>query len=706
MKEFIKKNNKHIVIILLIALSGTLTCLLYRASVIRTAQAVRDLGLSIAFYFCSFVKIETPVTVTEFPDMDILKYLPYDFDEILRRLREMWSVFFDGNCFKTYLANVIDSLYNFSLIAMLLIPLILILRIVIVKALLTSNKKAHWEKSKPLIRFESKTLPRLVKIKNWFKRLFRLIRERKYYRWPLLLLWLTNLNILTIAIEALAFYFYFAMAFDFGGLFIQLGKLLVDLLIMFSGAPLIFWLAVAYTIIVIIRKAIGYKRLHVCEIANRQFIEEQPICFMITGTMGTGKTTMLTDIALTAEMMLREKAYEKILAIDAKYPNFPWILLEDALKEAIKAREIYNLTTCRDWIDGKCEKFMEDPCDQNIFGYDIEQYRIGFEDGITDRFIWYDLKNYACLYFIYMIESSLIVSNYSIRVDNVLHTESIFPRWSSDFFHSTPNDSLNRSRHAHILDYDALRLGKKVLKDNPRGASFEFGVVVMSEYGKERGNSLTHQELKKNDENANQKNDLFGYEIKMCRHKATVDNFPFVMFIADEQRPESLGADMRDLLNIVHIREKSPIKLLMPFFFITELLYSLFYKPWQNLYGDLRDVRGDRSLFIYLMHNGMSTFHNFYSRMYNIYGVFPLKLEVERGTQDGALEEKNYFICKKKIYSDRFSTDCYSGWFEPHLRKIGVGLPDYPEYDFTVASEEEMLFQNSYFIGDMEKLRK
>lgn len=38
--------------------------------------------------------------------------------------------------------------------------------------------------------------------------------------------------------------------------------------------------------------------------------------------------------------------------------------------------------------------------------------------------------------------------------------------------------------------------------------------------------------------------------IKLCRHLATIDGFPFIMFICDEQRPETWGADARDLASV------------------------------------------------------------------------------------------------------------------------------------------------------------
>ena len=115
-----------------------------------------------------------------------------------------------------------------------------------------------------------------------------------------------------------------------------------------------------------------------------------------------------------------------------------------------------------------------------------------------------------------------------------------FPMWIYDFF---PEATSCEGRHAHIIDYDALRLGRKVFEDNPKIGSFEFGVLVMSEIGKERGNNLELREIKKSKDETNQKNDLFNSWLKMCRHSATIDNFPFIKVFTDEQRPESWGAD-------------------------------------------------------------------------------------------------------------------------------------------------------------------
>ena len=53
----------------------------------------------------------------------------------------------------------------------------------------------------------------------------------------------------------------------------------------------------------------------------------------------------------------------------------------------------------------------------------------------------------------------------------------------------------------------------------------------------------------------------------------------------------------------------------------------------------------------------------------------------------------------KKIYARRFSTDCFSDYFNEMARKSKVGLNDYMEYATEKASVEELKLQNSYFIN-------
>ena len=90
-------------------------------------------------------------------------------------------------------------------------------------------------------------------------------------------------------------------------------------------------------------------------------------------------------------------------------------------------------------------------------------------------------------------------------------------------------------------------------------------------------------------------------------------------------------------------------------------------------------------------------------RIYNRYGYSVLTINKERGTMDGKKEKKKYYLSNYKIYLDRFSTDCFSDYFNDLAIKAKKGLKDYMEYKASKASVKELLAQNSYFINSLYK---
>ena len=70
---------------------------------------------------------------------------------------------------------------------------------------------------------------------------------------------------------------------------------------------------------------------------------------------------------------------------------------------------------------------------------------------------------------------------------------------------------------------------------------------------------------------------------------------------------------------------------------------------------------------------------------------------------DGKTENKKYFLMSAKIYAKRFSTDCFSDYFNDMARKSKTGLMDYLEYATEKATVEELKKQNSYFINSLYK---
>lgn len=716
MKAERKIDYRHIICILITLGFVALGIFRFFGCIGRMIESVRDCGLSIAYYFCEIFEIPHHITptVNELPKIPFFDFpsqtpavpavpsvpFPDNWEKFKINWSAYWRLWATKENFFGYLSAVGNVLYIFSKVIVIIIPFILLVWLLLRRMLKTQNND-YDKDSKPLTIFKRITAHTYTPMKTWLIGFFAFVKEHKNYYVTWLCLWALYFNAFAILIEFIAYYLYFVVSFDFLNLYRQVYKLFIDLSAAFTFIPLWAWVVVGLIVLDKFRKNIAYGVLNHFERRNRGFINARPIVSMICGTMGKKKTTVLTDMALSQEAMFRDKAFEKILENDLKFPNFPWINLENELKRAMEYHEVYNLATVRKFVVKKRLRWQKTQTRERLFNYDYERYGLFYDDKLKVANVWEVIEIYAQLYFIYVIQSSLLISNYSVRVDGILSDIGNFPLWNADFFKSDSRLIDSYSRHAHILDFDSLRLGKKVIEDNPNANNFEFGIVLVTEIGKERGNNLELSDKKKKDETTNQKNDMFDSWIRMVRHSATVDNYPFVKVVTDEQRPENWGANGRELCEIIRIRESGETRLAMPFFSLAELLYGWLYNKFAGLYYEYRYNRGDNTLLMYLLKGLTAKMRNYYTGIYNRFGYCVATVDVESGTLDGKTEANKYYLMSKKIYSKRFSTDCFSDFFTVKALRSPVGINDLNEYATEKATFGELAEQNSYFVNDL-----
>ena len=670
-------------------------------SYLRFGETTKDFGLSVGYYLCTLFGLDHDIvpSVTEYSsvmDWDIL--LPSDFEGFTSQSKSFFALLIDGENFASYWAKVGDVMLVLLKVVAIILPCLLVLGLVIWRLYKSGNTK-HNKDTVPLKVFKSfsRCLYQPLKRAVLSYRDFLTEHRAVWIFWAVM--WAFHLNAASIVTGFLAYYFYFVLSFDVANLYVQVCKLFIDLQVIFRYFP---WWCIAFICWLLFdhwRKSIALNRLRHFEARNCGFINELPIVSMACGSMGKKKTTLITDMVLSQEVMFRQKALSILQQNDMKFPYFPWIAFEDELRRCMEHGTVYNLASVKAWVALKRSRFIRHRNAQTqLYGYDYARYGTTFDDSLKISRLFEVLETYAQAYFIYVIQSSLIVANYSVRTDNMMTDNGNFPLWLTDFF---PKRRRPQSRHAHILDFDVLRLGRKVLENNPKAGSFEFGVVGITEIGKERGNNLELREIKKGADDTNQKNDLFNSWLKMCRHSATVDNFPFIKVFTDEQRPESWGADARDLADIINIASCGDMRLALPFYTIEEMLSEWAFNRFLSLYYDFRFRRGDNTLLVHILKSVVAWLWRRNLRIYNCFGYSILKIEKERGTMDGKTENKKYYLMSAKIYAQRFSTDCFSDYFNDMARRSYTGLADYLEYATEKASVEELKMQNSYFINSL-----
>ena len=705
----VKKDYRHIIMLFLIVLSLALIPLCFKYAYLRLLESLKDLWNCFLFYISELFDLGLS------GDLSIIKLtkqpftlpfnIPSDWDTFSSLMGNYWKVFFSWNILKNYIGVIGNFVFYITKGLLIVVPIITTF-LLILKFKKSKPNNNYGQDTKPLQKFKSFEKKVYVPTKKWIMNFIAFVKENKYYLTIIIWIWCFSFNFISIVIELLAFYLYFIASLKTYTLYIQFVKLLMDLSVVINFIPVFIWVLIVLFIFDKIRKNIAYQKLSHMELMNRGFINERPIVSMICGTMGKGKTTMATDIVLSQEIMFRNKAFEMILECDLKFPNFPWINLELTLKRLFKNHSLYNLATIKRYIKVRSNYFSSHQEEKYIFNYDFKRYGLSYNDGLKVVDIWEVIEEYSQLYFVYIIQSSLILSNYSIRTDNNILSLGNFPLWDTELFRKNPKFNNACCKHAHILDFDALRLGRSLIAENERANFFEFGVISITEIGKERGNNLENQTIKKNSDECNQKNDLFNSWLKMVRHSATIGNYPFVKVITDEQRPESWGADARDLCEIVRINDKSDMKLAMPFFIIEEMLISFLQSRFQSRYYNFRYEHGDMSLLVYLYKEIISCLSNYSKKIYNRFGYYKLQVGIESGTQDGEIKKSNYYLMVKKIYSKRFSTDCFSDFFNEKALRSAVGINDIPVFKTEKASFEELMEENSFFMNDLTKILK
>ncbi len=712
-----KIDYRHYICIGITLICLTFTIFAFPNALGRMIESGRDFGLSIAYYFTRLFGYKDIIkpTVNNLPKIPFFNFLGKPVEEVptfpiastwedfKTDWKTYWRLWISKDSFSAYGILLLEILYYISAF----IPMLIIFVIAVKLAFFRVFNRPNFDDNK-----DSKALSVMrklekvfyVPIRNWCVNFINFVRERKQYYILWLCIWAFNFNLFTIVIEFVAFYFYFSQSFDFKGIYRQVYKLFIDISPMLRFIPLWLWLIVAFVLLIWISTKMAYKELRRRERCNRGFANERSLVLVWYGSMGTGKTLTATDILLSYEVQLRDDALEIVLECDMMFPNFPWINLQREFEKAVDEHTVFDKWSCVRWIQGKKQQFLDNPCRETLFDYDYKRYGLFYDDKLKVENIWDVLQDYACAYMIYSVQCSLLITTWSIRTDNLFETIGNFPLWDCDFFDRDSRLIDSFSRHSHILDFDMLRFGKKILKNNPNRNALGFGCYGITEIDKERKNTLELKEVQAVAEECNQKNDFFNICIKMIRHAAVIRGRCFIRIVGDLQRTGSLGADLLELGENALISERPPRDVILPYFspfWLFSLLFEKLKSKWDSFYLNAIYNRSDNHLRLYLLKNIMAKLETHYKRVCNVFGSRAVTVEVESGRMDGTRIKKKYYDQDKKNKSKRYSTDCHSGIFAARAEKNFVGIADLREYADEMAKQDELLSQNSHYQNDI-----
>lgn len=704
-----KRTTYLIIWILLLVVSLLITFLFFLSNFYRLFITIKSTGLNIAYYVVSII-IPDPDIKAGVPLEEVFNYrggfngiLPIDFESFKNEIVVFFELIINFTNIGNYFVSSSKKLSNLLRLALIVIMFLPLMKLMMNAYLSKKEEKKIDETSKQLKWYLKFKETACKPVKEYVQGFVCYSKEHfKRLVLPLIIIVMFWINVPSAVLDTIGWYLYFISSLDFMSIYEIFCLILIDFSPFLLKVPLVIYLVVGYIIFDRMRINKAYERLEHFENYNKGFVSSLGVYTLVNGAPGVGKTLLLTDLQLSADNILRDKLFAIMHEIDLMLPHFPFINLEKEMDKKIKSHQIYNHFLAREFIEKKKEKFIKNKTIKNLFNYDYKKENVYINNSLFIEDLFEALSDYAQAYYIYQIKSSLIASNYAIRAEGVLHDEGFMKRWTYEFFQVDPF-SVDESFTSKIIDFNSMRLHKKVKeKETVQTNDFTLDckVVGITEVGKERKNQLFTKELKRKDTDTNQLNDGFNDYAKVKRHDSTIRNKCLYYGFLDDQRSESLNADMRELCEytiVIHQdQEEFHSSLLM--FWLEPIICNLIINLRDSIFYRFRMVRGDKTLFIYLLNSIAFKFNSYLVKRTNTFNYKKLVLEVSNKLD---VKEQNYYLCSKKIFARRYSTNCYESYFEGKYKEEAIGFEDLLNYSNYKASIEELNLQNSYFVNEL-----
>lgn len=599
-----------------------------------------------------------------------------------------------------YILNSVDFM-QLILRVILLFSVIIPIIIYCFNNIYEENNKDSNYFSKPLILFKRLEL-KLNPFIDYVKAIFYCIFNFKPFKYLLIVALLYSCNVGAIILDLISTYFFFFSSFDLARSFGLIAHSFNYLFIIISYIPLWIQLVLLYFIFNYLRKKIAYKKLNNMLVYDRSFIDKLGVVVYINGAPGSGKNLHESLFVYLNEQIFRSQALDIINKYSSYFPDFNYPTFYKFLDININKHKFLNRFQIISFFERYITSYYNSTSDYkkflNKFNYNSSTFI--YVNNSTCISIIESLSVIAQAYIIYNTNSPLASSNYSIRFDfKKIQQNSKFPLFKYHTPDSTIIDSFINTQYCHVLNFDSLRLGKKVTNNTQY---HQYGCISITEAGKERGNQYT-QEGNRDDHNANTKNDKFNYYLKTFRHISSLDNKCFIRTFMDEQRKTSLEADASDLAEShIMLGEQKKNKTTLFLYGIEESLCLLFISFRNRFINRFESLRSDNTLIKYLINKINYKAINYYESNYYRFSYTMSTLEVNDGSKENSIiTYVKFFLPYYYVYSSRYKSNCYEGYFKEICKNDTVSYDDTTTYNDLDIAAHEFDKQNSYFVNNV-----
>ena len=322
-----KRRLRHTVSIFLLIVSVLYSIFRFAPVFTRLVQSVEDVIRSVIYYFGYLIMtVEFETTVQKIPEgMDTV--LPLTLEEFKELLRQFWILFKNPATMQRFGSIIGSKIAVFAqYFSLLLFPAIMVGVVIYYIYSQSDKRKGETKTLKTYKQFRKKVL---LRIKREIKTYWQFIK-RKRYIWLFAIVWAYNFNLITIALEVVAFIFYASISGATGWLniFVQIAKLAVDLSVIGFFLPSWLWVIIEYKVFDYIRRKMGDKKLKKYIDKVEEFLKKHPGALFVVGKQRSKKTSMLTMLKIVCERYFRKRAKSLFKKRDRQFPCFPWRSLE------------------------------------------------------------------------------------------------------------------------------------------------------------------------------------------------------------------------------------------------------------------------------------------------------------------------------------------------------------------------------------------
>lgn len=709
----------------------------------RTWQSLVDFFNSFVYFVAPLFGGEWAPTVQEIPG-NMENVLPMTLSEFEIKWARFWSLFTQWEHWQAYLLSLLSVIVGIVYWCfVLLLPLSLLALIVYLIYRRIDND--HNVDTKPMKIFKFFRRLIFLPVKRVLIAYGSFLKERKAYIVIAVIVWVFNLNFLTIAFELVAYVFYLFGSADFINALVQVAKLAADLTVAITVIPTWGWWLGAYWLFHLWRRKLGKISRRLKLAIDEAFAEKYTGAIFLTGKQRCGKSTMLAMLKFICERLFRKKAKEKFSVRDKQFPFFPWINVARFVQKARDEHKIFMLYHCRKFArllrkiyempEGEKKEKARERLKQK-YGYDFktllfdydESYGLSFDNRSSIVSVFDAIEAYMQLFFIYSQRKPLDFATTPLREDFDFIDFGNMPIFDGELLDRTSQESFELSQYSFVLDYDAFRPGAVFDHQNEYRYAVEYGIGFVPEFAKERKNNITRkggvanesaEREKKNKPPkgatageaetkekklpiATQGNDYFELDTKVRGQVATIDNYDFWKWLFDDQRAGSLGADNKDLTTNGYIKGRSDDILLMPFFEVEEAIYQIITPIYDKIKDFFDSRHGSNTLFLHVIKILYQPLFQFHERIHQEFDARKIRVKMkDPGDNDAELGEETFWLLSFVTYRGRIATDACKVFYDYRFEQSEKGMEDCEQYDGLYATTEKMLKQHSYYVEDM-----